>query len=81
MLASPQGSCLLDVFQRFEEAVDKYQAFWSALERVDAELWVVDPERPSRRDVRRRVVISECPDRDAALTDTGGAGTRAYMKM
>ena len=59
VLAPPQGSCLLDVFQRFEEAVEKYQAFWSALEQLDAELWVVDPERPSRRDVRRRVVISE----------------------
>ncbi|XP_037072379.1 E3 ubiquitin-protein ligase FANCL-like [Pollicipes pollicipes] len=49
---------LLDLFQRFEEAVERYQAFWNALDAVDAELWVVDPERPARRDQRRRLVIS-----------------------
>ncbi|KAF0296682.1 E3 ubiquitin-protein ligase FANCL [Amphibalanus amphitrite] len=52
------GSTLLDIYQRFEEAVDKYQDFWTALDRLDAQLWVVDPESPSRRDTRRRIVIS-----------------------
>ncbi|XP_037071913.1 E3 ubiquitin-protein ligase FANCL-like isoform X2 [Pollicipes pollicipes] len=53
-----RGMGLLDLFQRFEEAVERYQAFWNALDAVDAELWVVDPERPARRDQRRRLVIS-----------------------
>ncbi|XP_043204119.1 E3 ubiquitin-protein ligase FANCL-like [Amphibalanus amphitrite] len=53
-----KGSTLLDIYQRFEEAVDKYQDFWTALDRLDAQLWVVDPESPSRRDTRRRIVIS-----------------------
>ena len=54
-----QGSCLLDVYQRFEEAVEKYQPFWTVLDRLDALLWVVEPENPSRRDTRRRIVVSE----------------------
>lgn len=54
-----QDSCLLDVFARWEDAVAQFQAFWTVMERIDSELWVLDPEEPARRDTRRRLVVSE----------------------
>ncbi|CAI5742544.1 unnamed protein product [Hyaloperonospora brassicae] len=49
---------LLDVvLKQFERFLDKFQAFWDALDALDAATCVLEPQRPTRATGRRRVAL------------------------
>ncbi|KAF9975989.1 hypothetical protein BGZ73_000154 [Actinomortierella ambigua] len=35
-----------------------FDDFWTVLQDVDSSMWVIDPERPTRRDCSRRCVLA-----------------------
>ena len=53
---SPQAS-LCDVVRQFEQELCRYQRFWDTMDQLDRETLVLEPERPSRGDTQRRIVI------------------------
>lgn len=55
--ASSSSSSLLSAVKEFEGVLGGYQALFSALDDMDAHCWVLEPERPLRSDVHRRIAI------------------------
>jgi E3 ubiquitin-protein ligase FANCL len=39
------------------QQVATLQKFWEALDEVDRECWVMDPDNPTRKDTYRRIMI------------------------
>lgn len=50
-------STLSSVLTQFRAAVARFQALFDALDDIDANCWVLEPERPLRSDVYRRIAI------------------------
>lgn len=53
------GCTLLGLVQQFERWLLQFNPLWTALDEVDAKCWVLEPERPTRACIYRRVVIGE----------------------
>ena len=52
-------SGLKDLLSEFEVWLDHLDPFWSFLEELDAQTWVLEPEKPTRADTHRRIKIGE----------------------
>jgi E3 ubiquitin-protein ligase FANCL len=51
------ASSLSSVLAHFRDAVARFQQVFDALDDIDAHCWVLEPERPLRSDVYRRIAI------------------------
>lgn len=51
------SSGLADILQSFREAVDRFQPLFDALDDLDSKAWILEPERPLRSDVYRRIAL------------------------
>jgi E3 ubiquitin-protein ligase FANCL len=66
-------------YPRFEQLVFKFQRFWDIMDDIDANCWVIEPERPSRSCTMRRIIIGKNasmlfyvdPNRPSAPIDIG----------
>ena len=54
----PTGANLTQVYERFETAVTALSPVWEKLAELDAEACVVDPDRPTGKDLYRRVAVT-----------------------
>lgn len=52
-------SCISSVLSLFRVTVARYQSLFDALDDIDANCWVLEPERPLRSDVYRRIAIGK----------------------
>ncbi|XP_033104932.1 E3 ubiquitin-protein ligase FANCL-like [Anneissia japonica] len=48
---------LVDVLQQFDKAVERHQTFWNVLDEIDKSTWVLEPEKPCRKDAARRIAL------------------------
>jgi len=54
---NPKNSSIADVVKQYEKAFDQYQDLWNVLGDVDANTWVLEPERPSFSITMRRIAL------------------------
>lgn len=54
-----RDSTLVSVRRQCQKLVDKYQDFFRAMEDLDANSWVLEPEHPTTRDTYRRVALGK----------------------
>ncbi|CAM9302852.1 unnamed protein product [Phaeothamnion confervicola] len=55
---APGRSSLADAIAQFRAALAPYVPLWDALDDLDAHTWVLEPERPTRAHVHRRVAVA-----------------------
>ena len=48
---------LKEMLSEFEVWLNRLDSFWSSLEELDVETWVLEPEKPTRADTHRRIKI------------------------
>ncbi|NXU94458.1 FANCL ligase, partial [Xiphorhynchus elegans] len=48
---------LLDIYNQFLAALESLKGFWDALDEIDGQTWVLEPENPSRSATARRIAI------------------------
>ncbi|KAK9907449.1 hypothetical protein WJX75_003949 [Coccomyxa subellipsoidea] len=53
----PGSSGLQDLVRHHELAIASLQDLWACLEDLDREAWVLEPEKPTRADVSRRIAL------------------------
>lgn len=53
----PSQSTLAHVHGRFLLHLEGLAEFWSVLDEIDEQTWVLEPEKPSRADTMRRIAI------------------------
>jgi E3 ubiquitin-protein ligase FANCL len=53
------SSTLSTVLAQFSDAVARFQCLFDALDDIDGNCWVLEPERPLRSDVYRRIAIGK----------------------
>lgn len=53
------GFALKDVIRQFKTALSQHQDIWDVLDDFDAHTWVLEPERPTRDVVMRRIAIGK----------------------
>ncbi|TYZ57136.1 hypothetical protein PybrP1_002768 [[Pythium] brassicae (nom. inval.)] len=58
-VAPPPGAVLREVLQQYDAFVATFQAFWDALDDLDAHTCVLEPQRPTRATGRRRVALAK----------------------
>ncbi|KJE91614.1 fanconi anemia [Capsaspora owczarzaki ATCC 30864] len=51
------ASSLSNVFQQFQQALQRFQQLWDDLDEIDANTWVLEPERPTRDCCHRRMAL------------------------
>lgn len=51
------SSGLFTVREKFHEAVERFQPLFDALDDLDANAWILEPERPLRSDIYRRLAL------------------------
>uniref|UniRef100_A0AAY4E7L6 RING-type domain-containing protein n=1 Tax=Denticeps clupeoides TaxID=299321 RepID=A0AAY4E7L6_9TELE len=56
LLPSTQ-STLAHIHKRFLAELEGLAEFWSVLDEIDVQTWVLEPEKPSRADTMRRIAI------------------------
>lgn len=63
-----EDDSLIVLYEKFMNRVDcpKLQLMFDVLDEIDKSCWVIDPERPTRRDVYRRIVL----DRNLSMVIT-----------
>ncbi|XP_065172893.1 E3 ubiquitin-protein ligase FANCL isoform X2 [Atheta coriaria] len=54
---SASDDSLINLFEVFVAQVENFQQFFDVMDVIDQFLWTVDPEMPTRADVRRRVIL------------------------
>ncbi|XP_065182863.1 E3 ubiquitin-protein ligase FANCL-like [Sycon ciliatum] len=55
---SSKGGCLQEVYDQFTQALKLYQDFWNLMDEIDSNVWVLEPEKPNRSALLRRIAIS-----------------------
>lgn len=45
--------------EKFISAVESLQEFFDLMDEVDSKFWILDPEKPKRKDVYRRIVLCD----------------------
>nr|SVE93948.1 EOG090X0G12 [Scapholeberis mucronata] len=53
-----ENSTLKELYNYFLLEAENYQDFWTTMEELDANCWVLEPENPSRRDTYRKIAIA-----------------------
>lgn len=48
---------LIEITRQFQKELDKYQDLWMVLDDLDNNTWVVEPERPTRGSISRKIVV------------------------
>ena len=56
---APFQASLEDVVGQFEQELCKYQRFWDTMDQLDRDTLVLEPERPSRDNTQRRIMIGQ----------------------
>ncbi|GAB6021123.1 hypothetical protein CHUAL_003757 [Chamberlinius hualienensis] len=54
-----KGNGLSDIVCQFEKQLRFYQTLWNELDDIDAKTWVMEPEKPRKSDLTRRVALGE----------------------
>uniref|UniRef100_T1J608 SRCR domain-containing protein n=1 Tax=Strigamia maritima TaxID=126957 RepID=T1J608_STRMM len=53
------SSCRLnDIQQQFCKYISSFQQFWDMMDELDGNAWILEPEKPSRKDTNRRLAIN-----------------------
>ncbi|KAL0177998.1 hypothetical protein M9458_026892, partial [Cirrhinus mrigala] len=52
---------LANVHSQFLLNVEALSEFWSVLDEIDEQTWVLEPEKPTRADSMRRIAIDHPP--------------------
>ncbi|CAJ0839175.1 13285_t:CDS:2 [Entrophospora sp. SA101] len=50
-----QLNCIFDL----NEEIEKFQEFWSMLDDVDQNTWILEPDKPKRNDLIRRIALAD----------------------
>ncbi|CAH1792405.1 unnamed protein product [Owenia fusiformis] len=50
-----QNACLKDIYNQFILQLEHFSEFWDDLDEVDKNTWILEPERPTRSAVYRRI--------------------------
>ena len=58
VLSEDTWSCQ-DALKTFRDVINQYQALWDALDEIDFNCWVIEPEPFTRSAVHRRLVLKE----------------------
>ncbi|XP_067119977.1 E3 ubiquitin-protein ligase FANCL isoform X2 [Centruroides vittatus] len=45
------------IYKEFESKLKDYQIFWNCMDEIDNNVWVLEPNHPSREDCKRRIAI------------------------
>eukprot|EP00743_Colponemidia_sp_Colp-15_P008889 GILK01009699.1.p1 GENE.GILK01009699.1~~GILK01009699.1.p1 ORF type:complete len:368 (-),score=36.96 GILK01009699.1:22-1125(-) len=54
------GSCSLNhIIRHYQRVYERYQDLWLVLDDIDRHTWVLEPEKPSRKDTMRRVALGD----------------------
>lgn len=85
--AASDGRSLAAVAAQFERVLGRYQAVWDELDELDRECWVLEPERPDRSQLERRIAVERfCsvlveldPERPRAPADVRFLGSAAAV--
>lgn len=48
---------ILGVYEEFQRLILHCQGLWNILDEIDSETWVLEPEKPLRKDVYRRIAL------------------------
>ncbi|XP_072164719.1 E3 ubiquitin-protein ligase FANCL-like [Diadema setosum] len=48
---------LRDILNQFEGCLKQYQPFWDEMTEIDANAWILEPEKPGPADVHRRIAL------------------------
>jgi E3 ubiquitin-protein ligase FANCL len=51
---------LKDLLDQFRLSLDQYQDLWYNLDEIDQETWILEPEKPTRADLHRRIALGVC---------------------
>jgi len=52
------SSSISELYNDFCKETEQYQEFWSAMDELDANCWILEPEKPSRKDTYRKIAVS-----------------------
>ena len=55
----PFQASLQDLVIQFGQELCKYQRFWDTMDQLDQETLVLEPERPTRENTQRRIMIGQ----------------------
>ncbi|XP_066991177.2 E3 ubiquitin-protein ligase FANCL isoform X3 [Anabrus simplex] len=74
------NNSVVGIFRSFVHEISSLQNIWKLLDNVDEECWVLDPDKPTRKDMTRRIVIGQ--NLSLQLTfDSNDAMARPSMKL
>lgn len=48
-----------NIFNAFQENVARCCEFWNYMDELDTKTWVLEPEKPTRKDCKRRIALSK----------------------
>ncbi|XP_022253364.1 E3 ubiquitin-protein ligase FANCL-like isoform X1 [Limulus polyphemus] len=51
-------SSLQDILEQFQTKLCFFQDFWMCMDEIDSSCWVLEPEKPRRKDCKRRLVLA-----------------------
>lgn len=51
-------SSLHDILEQFQTKLCFFQDFWMCMDEIDNSCWVLEPEKPGRKDYKRRLVLT-----------------------
>ncbi|XP_066991175.2 E3 ubiquitin-protein ligase FANCL isoform X2 [Anabrus simplex] len=75
-----KNNSVVGIFRSFVHEISSLQNIWKLLDNVDEECWVLDPDKPTRKDMTRRIVIGQ--NLSLQLTfDSNDAMARPSMKL
>uniref|UniRef100_A0AAY4E5L4 RING-type domain-containing protein n=1 Tax=Denticeps clupeoides TaxID=299321 RepID=A0AAY4E5L4_9TELE len=60
-------STLAHIHKRFLAELEGLAEFWSVLDEIDVQTWVLEPEKPSRADTMRRIAIGNDTNPDCGV--------------
>jgi len=49
---------LCELYESFCKETEQYLEFWNAMDELDSHCWVLEPEKPSRKDNYRKIAVS-----------------------